>query len=234
MTYNDVVRRVYDILAIPEKEAKRVGYANAIPRALNEAMFRIAHSVLPNLREYTVKLTRDKLPARVEMPPDFISFADEQDAYLNGKNFIITNFIGSHGIIVSGDEVNPGGSILRQPLDSGTCEYTFFYNALYPRIVDDGNNFEIYKFNTGSDIEENQDNYTKELWPTDNSQENAIYDIPDIVGSIAPHYVVSQILTLDDKVRSITELNQFETLLAAVDTHRNERQRQYHSVRGWY
>jgi hypothetical protein len=225
MTYNDVVRRVYDILAIPEKEAKRVGYANSIPRALNEAFFRIAHSVLPNLREYTVKISCDKLPARVDMPPDFISFADEQDAYLNGKNFILTNFIGERSVIVTGDEVKTTDKIYT---------YTFFYNATYPKIVDEGNNFEVYRFKKDKELEVNQEAFVKEFWPTDNSQENACYDIPDVAGNLAPHYVVSQVLTLDDKVRSITELNQFETLLAAVDTHRNERQRQYHSVRGWY
>ncbi|MBR4889689.1 MAG: hypothetical protein IKU15_00330 [Clostridia bacterium] len=226
MKYSEIKLRVIDLLGYPVDECVRLGYTNKIPRAANEALFRVAHSVLPNLREYTIRLTKDVLPARVTMPPDFISFADEQNAYLNGHNFILTNFVGTSGINLTGNEVS-----LPRHSKQDYLEYTFFYNATYPKIIDDGKNFEVYTFKTGNNIEVNQDNYVKEIWSTEG---NNTYDIAEIAGNIIPHYIVGQILSLDDKVRSIAEYNEFEVLLSSIDVHRNERQREYHSVRGWY
>ena len=98
MTYSEIKQRVFDLLFIPFEEANRLHYTDKIPRIINEALFRIAHSVLPNLREYVIKLTHSKLPARISMPPDFISFADEQNAYLDGMQFCLTQFISDNEI----------------------------------------------------------------------------------------------------------------------------------------
>lgn len=85
MTYQEVIQRVYDVLQFDKAEATRLGYTGRVPRIINECLFRIANSVVPYLREYTVRLSRASLIghiARVSLPPDFLSFADEQDAYL--------------------------------------------------------------------------------------------------------------------------------------------------------
>jgi hypothetical protein len=217
MTYNEIKQRVYDIVDIPVAEMVRVGYTKKIHRIFNEATFRIAHSVMPNLREYTVVLSKDKLPAKVIMPPDFISFADEQNAYLNGKNFILTRFVDRNAVILTGTETESSAEV---------CEYKMYYNAEYPIIIDGGQNYSCVSFVTRI----NADGYDITAEPV----ETSTYDWPQIIGQLIPHYIASQLLSNDDKVRSITEMNNFEVLLASVNVERNERQREYHSVRGWY
>lgn len=227
MTYNDIKQRVYDLLwPVTEAEARRIGYSDKIHRAFNEATFRIAHSILPNVKLYKFKLSRDKLPAQVSMPPDFISFCDEQNAYLNGHNFILTKFVGYNSIIVTGSEL--------PDITDDELEYRVYYNASYPEVIDGGANFRIIDI---SDMPElNTDNYSYKTIPTEviHNQTQDSYSLPDIVGHLVPHYIVGQLLSTDDKVRSIEEMNTFETLLATVNVDRNERQREYHSVRGWY
>lgn len=234
MTYSDIKQRVYDVLDMPVNEIIRAGYSKKIHRIFNEATFRIAHSIVPNLREYKFSLTLDKLPAKVTMPPDFISFADEQDAYNNGKNFVITNFIDKNGIILTGKE---GGANAREYkyLEDGIektslkYDYTIYYNALYPEVINGGLNYRLYKFIDSV----NSDGYEVVSVPTEDAQE-LVYEWPSLIGQLVPHYIASQLLANDDRTRSIVEMNNFETLLAAVNVDRNERQREYRSVRGWY
>lgn len=218
MTYENIKQRVYDQLCMPPGEVERLGYASKIPRLLNEALFRIAHSILPNLREYVVKINYDKLPAKVTMPPDFISFADEQAAYLNGEPFTLTKFVGASSIILDGNETQ---NIQRYT----QFEYHIFYNAEYPRIKDDAKTFTKIEL---TDDKIDADNYnTVEL-------SIASFDIPDIAGMAIPHYIAGQLLVLDDKVRSTEEMNEFETLISVASTYRHERTREYHSSKGWY
>lgn len=235
MTYNDIKQRVYDELAMPVTEAVRAGYSEKIHRIFNEATFRIAHSILPNLREYTVSLTKDKLPARVVMPPDFISFADEQNAYCNDTNFILTKFVDYNGIILEGTEgVGKPYKYIENGEEVHTKLYTYkiYYNATYPQVVDGGKNYQFVDFIDAVD----KDGYVIAKRPTEiiHNDEDDSYEWSQIVGQLVPHYITSKLLVLDDKVRSIDEMNNFETLLATVNVDRNERQREYRSVRGWY
>lgn len=236
MTYQEIKQRVYDLLFMPFEEADRLHYTDKIPRILNEALFRIAHSVLPNLREYTIKISQNKMPARISMPPDFISFADEQNAYLNGKPFCLTNFIGNNEILLFGNEVDDSAYKSSTLNESKVNEYHIFYNALYPKLTNSGIEFQVIEFANGDDIPVNSDNYSIVTVPAESSQitGNKAYDLPSIVSELIPHYIAGQLLVLDDKVRSIEEMNEFETLLAAINTHRNERPREYHSAKGWY
>lgn len=226
MTYNDIKQRVYDILDISVSEAVRVGYSKKIHRIFNEATFRIAHSVLPNLREYKFAISADKLPAKITMPPDFISFAEDQNAYANGKNFILTDFIDRDGLLLTGNE---SGTKYR---DSEIIRYTVYYNALYPEIVDGGKNYKVFEFVEAIDA----DAYEIVTKPTEVIHNNldTSMEWPQIIGQLVPHYIAAQLLANDDKTRSIVEMNNFETLLATVNVDRNERQREYRSVRGWY
>lgn len=223
MTYNDIKQRVYDLLDMPVSEALALGYSKKICRIFNEATFRIAHSLLPNLRAYEFHITADKFPIEVTMPPDFISFAHEQNAYVNGKNFVLTRFAGKSGIILTGEE----GGITDQ-----VRKYIIYYNAVYPEIIDGGLLYKYYKL----EPVENADSYSVVTEPTETMHNDTDVSMqwPDIIGHLVPHYIVSQLLSRDDKVRSIEELNIFERLLATVNVDRNERQRTYHSVRGWY
>lgn len=224
MTYNDIKQRVYDLLwPITESEARRIGYSDKIHRIFNEATFRIAHSILPNIKKYTIKLSRDHLPAQVSMPPDFISFCDEQNAYANGQNFVLTNFVGYNSIIFNGSELD---SIA----EDSDITYTVYYNAIYPQVTNGGTAFKF--IDTSGEPELDAENFKYTEIPINAVGDN--YELPQIVGQLIPHYIVSQLLSVDDKVRSIEELNAFETLLATVNVDRNERQREYHSVRGWY
>lgn len=217
MTYNQIKQRVIDILGMPIEELSRLEYTKRIPRIFNEAMFRIAHSILPNLREYTVILDRDKLPARVDLPPDFISFADEQNAWLNGKPFTLTQFIGDKGIVLTGNEIVDN-------LDDKLV-YKIFYNAVYAQINDAES---LFKQIVLTDDKLNADNYI-----SSDVSANSV-DIPDIVGMAVPHYIAGQLLVLDDKVRSTEELNEFEILISVINTYRHERTKEYHSAKGWY
>lgn len=226
MTYNDIKQRVYDILDISVSEAVRVGYSKKIHRIFNEATFRIAHSVLPNLREYKFAISADKLPAKITMPPDFISFAEDQNAYANGKNFILTDFIDRDGLLLTGNESGTKYG------DSEIIRYTVYYNALYPEIVDGGKNYKVFEFVEAIDT----DAYEIVTKPTEAIHNNldTSMEWPQIIGQLVPHYIAAQLLANDDKTRSIVEMNNFETLLATVNVDRNERQREYRSVRGWY
>lgn len=221
MTYSDIKQRVYDLLDMPIEEAVRMGYSSKIHRIFNEATFRVAHSILPKLRKYKVAIAADKLPAKITMPPDFISFALEQNAYVNGQNFVLTKFVDYNGIILDKNQI-----------EAKEYTYEIYYNALYPEIIDGGKNYKIVNFidtinNDGYDI-------MKEPTEVRQNNEDTSYDWPQIIGQLVPHYIVGQLLSRDDKVRSIEEMNNFETLLATVNVERNERQREYHSVRGWY
>lgn len=218
MTYSQIKQRTYDILDMPIEEITRLKYATKIPRLYNEAAFRIAQSILPNLREYTVKLSLDKLPARVGMPPDFISFADEQDAYLDGYPFTLNQFIGTDQIILSGKEISG-----YKP--DGVAEYQIFYNALYPSINDAETEFTIIKLGSAH---VNADNYESDTRLVKD------YDIPAKIGVAIPYYIAGQLLSRDDKVRSIECLNEFETLISVISTYRHERTKEYHSSKGWY
>lgn len=235
MTYNDIKQRIYDILQMPVEEALRLQYVDKIPRIINEALFRVAHSVLPNLREYTVILSRKILPAKLSMPPDFISFADEQNAYLNGKQFLLENFVGNDSLILTGEETK--NEYPHKCLPQEYNEYHIFYNALYPKLIDGGVYFEIVDIaNEHDGIPIDKDNYQiKKVYseaPRTGDMES--YEIPDLAAMLVPHYVAGQLLVLDDKVRSIEEMNEFETLLATINTTRKERPRSYHSSKGWY
>lgn len=237
MTYADIRQRVYDIIDMPVDELIRIGYTKKIHRIFNEATFRIAHSILPNLRAYKFSLTYDKMPAKVTMPPDFISFADEQNAYINGINFILTDFIDNTGLILTGHEANAVGIPYKYINENGDevstlrFDYTVYYNALYPEIVDGGQNYKTYELVS----KVNSDSYTQMKLPVEDSLNGAAPDIwSQIIGQLVPHYIAAQLLASDDKVRSIAEMNAFETLLATVNVERHERQREYRSVRGWY
>lgn len=216
MTYDQIKQRVMDILGMPVEELRRLEYATRIPRIFNEATFRIAHSILPNLREYRVNLHANKLPARVEMPPDFISFADEQSCWLNGVPFNLTQFIGTKGIVLSGNETETASDML---------EYTVFYNATYPKIRDDEKTFDQVVLTTDAI---DADNYFMAAVDVRD------IDIPDIIAMAIPHYIAGQLLVVDDKVRSTEELNEFEILISTTSTYRHERTKEYHSVKGWY
>lgn len=237
MTYSDIKQRVYDILDMPVTEAIRAGHASKIHRSFNEATFRIAHSIMPNLRAYKFSLTADKLPAKVSMPPDFISFAEEQNAYVNGRNFIVTDFIDKSSLILTSKEAPCSGyeyTYTENGVEKRTLryDYTVYYNALYPEIVDGGQNYKIYQFTDAV----NDDAYTVVKEPVEviHNDKDTSMEWSQIIGHLVPHYIVSQLLANDDKTRSITEMNNFETLLATVNVDRNERQREYRSVRGWY
>ena len=224
MKYEAIKQRVYDQLKLPETEVKRLGYAAQIPRLLNAALFRIANAIFPNLREYVVKITSDKLPARVSMPPDFLAFADEQMAYLNGSPFTLTKFIGESDIILDGTEALTHKTCHTRK-DCSIFEYHIFYNADYPRLTDAALAWHTVNLSTDN---VNSDNFSfGEISVNE-------YDIPDVAAMAIPHYIAGHLLSLDDKVRSIEELNEFENLLAIVSTYRHERTRDYQSSRGWY
>jgi UDP-3-O-acyl-N-acetylglucosamine deacetylase len=172
---------------------------------------------MPDIKVYKVKICRNKLPAKVTLPPDFISFCDDYDATANGQAFVL-NKAGYRDVILDGTEYHGFKSDI---------EYHIYYNAAYPEVINGGSYFRTVRISDDPVL--NSDNWRYENIPT-----NAEYELPDIIGNLIPHYIVGRLLSQDDKVRSIEELNTFETLLATVNVDRNVRQREYHSSRGWY
>jgi hypothetical protein len=216
MTYTEIKQRIQDLLNLPVDEMLAMGYSAKIPRVVNECLQRIVNTAATNLRELTFTLSSDDFMAgkyRLTMPPDFMSFASEQDAYLNGDYFVLTKFIGSNSILLTGDETHKY---------SNAFEYTIFYNAFYPVISPDGKTF------THVQLIDSAPYFTTATESIDK------FEVPDNVGTIIPHFVAGQLLASDDMVRSTTELNEFDIQLSNLDTSRNERQREYHSSRGWY
>lgn len=214
MIYSEIRQRVYDILMLPPSEVSRMGYEEKIPRIINECLLRIANSVTPNLREFNISLSANDFSSgnyRLNMPPDFISFALEQDAYLNNDYFVLSRFVGSNGLLLTGKENNRANSVFK---------YTIFYNAFYPKIS--GNQIKTVEF------------IPSKPWYKEVSKSIEEFNLSDNIGNLIPHFVVGQLLAQDDKVRSIAELNEFDIQLATLDVSRNERQREYHSSRGWY
>ena len=216
MTYTEIKQRVQDLVNLPVDEMLAMGYTAKIPRTINECLQRIVNSLATNLRELTIKISSADFvngKYRLTMPPDFMSFALEQDAYLNGDYFVLTKFIGSDSILLTGDETHKRAD---------SFEYTIFYNAFYPTISSDGKTF------TNIQLASTKPYYTKVVETIDK------FEVPDNIGTIIPHFVAGQLLASDDVVRSTTELNEFDIQLSSLDTSRNERQREYHSARGWY
>lgn len=228
MTYEYLTQRVYDILDMPVQEAKRLGYSEKIYREVNEALFTIAHTISPFIREYKIRIEKNLLPAKVTMPTDFISFFDDQNCYLDGKNFILVDFIGRDGVILSGKEVTS-----YCPKDILT--YSFYYNALYPKLVDGGQYYELIDINLVEPVL-NDKNYSLTKVPVQTNQitDETHFDIPDLIANCVPHFVVAQLLAQDDKIRAATEMNSFEILMARINVEQNERQREYRSSKGWY
>lgn len=227
MTYEHLRQRVYDILDMTIDEANRLGYSEKIYRITNEALTIIAHAISPYIREYNIIFSNNVLPVKITMPPDFISFFDDQNAYLNGNNFILTEFIGRDGLVLTGKEV----------AGYRACDkfkYTIYYNALYPKLVEGGKYFQVIAFADNPPL--NDDNYEIiNISASENRITNKVaFEIPDLIAHLIPHYVVSQLLTQDDKIRSAIEMNEFETLMARLNVDQNERQREYKSSRGWY
>jgi len=225
MKYNELKQRVLDILCLDTEEANRLNYIDKIPRTLNGALFRVAHSIGINVREYVLKLTIDKFPVKVIMPKDFISFAIDQHTYLNGYDFVLTNFIGPNGIILYGTEIPE--LVDPENIDPEyVYEYRIFYNALFPRLSQEGKTYTYYSLLDNPEV--NADSCNTEVLDISN------FEISDNISEALPHYIVADLLSLDDKVRSTTEMNEFETLLATITVDRQERQRDYHSSKGWY
>ena len=61
-----------------------------------------------------------------------------------------------------------------------------------------------------------------------------VYDLPDALGPIAATYAASVILSIDDPIRSATLRNEYEMMLARLNTAELDNLRDYHSSRGWY
>ena len=244
MTYSEIKQRVFDILQFSTEEATRMGYTERIPRSVNEALFRIANAVMPYTREYKFRLSATSLVghrATITMPPDFMSFADEQDAYirtykqtgdtseeLTDDYFIVTKFTSYNKIILNGREVD--GSFP----ECDFIEYSIFYNAYYPRLIEGGKYYDFIDLDGTPAIDKDNWSHVKVPVIEGRTIDDVSFELPTNIGDLIPHYVVGQLLTLDDKVRSITEMNEFETMLAQLNVSRNERQREYRSSKGWY
>lgn len=227
MKYNDLRQQTFDKLMITYQEAMNLDYLAKINGAFNEALRLIAQTLSCNSKEYKFKVTAPDLKRELilDMPPDFISFSEIDDSYIDNQPFIIDNFYGHNRMILTGNE-----AIGHTP--RGLVEYRIFYNAFYPQIaVGIGN---AYARQVVTDC-------NNTLTPSEHNNGWDIQDIPlteyefDVrIADLLPLFAASKCLIQDDRGLSIHYLNEFHLTMSQIDVSGYKRPRVYRSTKGLY
>ena len=196
-TWGEIKQATLNKLFLAEEEAQQQGYLAKFQQLANEGLNMIANGVKPKIAKYNVKVVvreegKDKSDDEyyigdvIEMPEDFLSFAD------------IINY--------SGNEPDPEIVFITDNTITfkkvGT--YSIFYNAVYEDITDK------------------------------HTIENEKINIPKSVLNCLPSYIASQVLSQDDIQRSTVLKNEFELMLARLDTNVMYEANHFKSSGGWY
>ena len=182
--WSEIKQATLNKLFLDEEEAQQQGYLNKFQQFANECLSVIANGVKPRIA--TFKVTVDEENSIVDMPEDFLSFADMIN-YLDGDVAPKIVFIGD-----------------RQLMLSEKGNYIIYYNALWNDI-------------TKEDI-----------------SKDVVLKIDASILNCLPTYIASQALAQDDIQRSTSLKNDFELMLARLDTNVMFEQDHYKSTGGWY
>ena len=188
--WSEIKQATLDKLFLTQSEAEQIGYLSKFRFLANEGLNIIANRVKPRIAVF--EITTDKNGDVVEMPDDFLSFAD------------ITGFVDEKP---ETDVVYVSDRLVAFPTKG---KHKVFYNATWYYITEDDTKI------TAVTTEE------KEL-PIDISVINCL-----------PTYIASQILAQDDIQRSTVLKNEFELMLAGLDTNIMYGENHYRSIGGWY
>lgn len=188
--WSEIKQATLDKLFLTQSEAEQIGYLSKFRFLANEGLNIIANRVKPRIAVF--EITTDKNGDVVEMPDDFLSFAD------------ITGFVDEKP---ETDVIYVSDRLVAFPTKG---KHKVFYNATWYYITEDDTKI------TAVTTEE------KEL-PIDVSVINCL-----------PTYIASQILAQDDIQRSTVLKNEFELMLAGLDTNIMYGENHYRSIGGWY
>lgn len=231
MLLNAVKEQTFDKLFITSSEAVNALYTEKISRAINECLLQISNSVDSVTKEFIYQTADCKTFDKQEFiayPPDFVQILDNDNIRIEDKYGMYQyaddiGYLGRTGIYVH----KPG-------------KYKIQYEANYPIIIKLPIIGEVWK-DFDNTIEYNKDTGYKVKYYASNPTQigldqniTKVYDLPDYLGPLAALYAASVILGIDDPIRSATLRNEYEMMLARLNTETLDNLRDYHSSRGWY
>ena len=147
------------------------------------------------------------------MPDDYLSFGNmvgskittRKDVYSGKKEQVLERFVPAHYVTRNGIYLKEAG------------EYVIYYNALWEEITDD---------------------YTKQTEYDENNKPvagaNAELPQDKSVLAILPQYIAFNVIAQDDVQRAVVLKNDYELLLARLDTTTQYDTEDYKSSKGWY
>lgn len=261
MTWNDIKKLCLDLLCLDQlTDDEEMEYSLKFQRLANQGLVSIANSVKPKIAEYDCyvydktyvvnsvdDITDENARYKIDdtyyatinntvycdnkeqtdypvanlhvinepiyMPENFLSFGNmvgsrstnEKDVYTGRVTEVLERFVPAHYVGRTGFYVDQIG------------KYVIYYNALWEEITDD-------------------DTAQTEYDENDNPISGANAELPQdkSVLSVLPQYVAFNVLAQDDVQRATILKNDYELLLARLDTTTQYDTEDYHSVKGWY
>lgn len=204
-TWGEIKQATLNKLFLEEEESQQQGYLDKFQYLANEGLILIANGVKPKIATHTVKVV-----VREEGK-------DKADGeyYVGDVIEMPEDFLSFADIInYSGDEQDPEIVFITDNMIAlkrvGT--YSIFYNAAYDEITDE---------------------YVTPIGEGDNKRYKKI-NIPKSVLNCLPSYIASQVLSQDDIQRSTILKNEFELMLARLDTNVMYEANHFKSSGGWY
>lgn len=183
--WSEIKQATLNKLFLDEDEAQQQGYLGKLQYLANEGLNIIANGIKPRIAKFET-VVEEKEGKLIEMPEDFLSFAD-MVYYLDG--------VENPELIYVGD---------REVMLPKSGKYTIYYNALWHNIS---------KEDISNDV---------------------VLTIDASVLNCLPTYIASQLLSQDDIQRATVLKNEFETMLARLDTNIMYQQNHFKSIGGWY
>lgn len=233
MLLNAIKELTFDKLFVTSSEAVNAMYTEKISRAINECLLQISNALEPVTKEFIYNTAEPKLftgSEYIAFPPDFVQIIDNDNIRIQDK----------HGIYQYADDieyVSRTGIYVHKP-----GKYKIQYDANYPVIVKIPLTGEIWR-DFDNTIEYNKTTpYRFKIFASNKDQLKLagadalgdVYELSDALGPIAATYAASVILSIDDPIRSATLRNEYEMMLARLNTAEIDNLRDYHSSRGWY
>lgn len=207
--WSEIKQATLNKLFLDESEANEQGYLDRFQSFANECLNLIANGVKPKTKFY--EITTTEAGSVVEMPDDFLSFADMitrvkrkkvKDEFSLGLEDPPENPENSEKIVETEVEVSYCGDNMIILPEIGS--YRILYSAEWPSITNEDINSDL------------------------------VLDIPSSILNCLPSYIASQCLGQDDIQRSTVLNNEFEVLLSRLDTNVMYAKKSYKSEGGWY
>lgn len=249
-TWGEIAQATLNKLFLEEDEAKSQGYFSKFQYLANEGLNIIANGVKPKIVGYNIRVfdkvvygsnfnydvernTISYLPAKLEngeleyITPDKNTIYYEDDEH----KYTITN-----GVFLLDKAAYYIEDVIVMPEDflSFADMVNYYEGQSDPEIVYLSDTT-IQLHNTGRYVI-----YYNALWDeitteyTNNKGKDMKINIPSSVLNTLPSYIASQVLSQDDIQRSTVLKNEFELMLARLDTNVMYESNHFKSSGGWY